>query len=293
MQTNLLNPDQLLKLPQDWVMDQIQHFLQEDAPAGDLTTAGLTEQGRAVTGQLEAGSDMIFAGRQILDACFGDECAVDCFFEDGARVLPGVIIAEVKGPAGTILTRERVTLNLLQRLCGIATTTNQYVQILAPHDMVVLDTRKTTPGLRLFEKYAVAAGGGHNHRLNLSTGVLIKDNHLQLSGSIGELVTNIRAANSQMVIELEVEELDQLHAGLEAGCKAFLLDNMSPHKVSEFVGIIRAHPDGENIFIEASGGITLENLATYTGTGVNGISVGALTHRIVSADISLEIRFED
>jgi len=292
MQKTILNPDQLLKLPQDWVREQIHRFLQEDAPAGDLTTAGLSDQARDVTGQLIAASEMIFAGQQILEACFGEQCVVNLFFKDGAQVQPGEIIAEVKGLAGTILTRERVALNLLQRLCGIATTTRQYAQILKPYDMVVLDTRKTTPGLRLFEKYAVAAGGGHNHRLNLSTGVLIKDNHLQLTSSIGDLVNNIRAANPQVVIELEVEELDQLHAGLEAGCNAFLLDNMEPDKAAEFVSIIRDYPGGEKIFVEASGGITLENLATYLGAGVDGISVGALTHRIVSADIRLEIRFE-
>ncbi|MFC1481338.1 carboxylating nicotinate-nucleotide diphosphorylase [Candidatus Neomarinimicrobiota bacterium] len=293
MRKNILNPDQLLKLPQDWVKEQIHQFLQEDAPAGDLTTAGLPNQAREVTGQLEAASEMIFAGQQILDACFGEQCVVNCHFEDGAQVLPGEIIAEVQGPAGAILTRERITLNLLQRLCGIATTTRQYAKILEPYDMVVLDTRKTTPGLRLFEKYAVAAGGGQNHRLNLSSGVLIKDNHLQLTSSIGDLVGNIRTANPQMVIELEVEDIDQLHAGLEAGCNAFLLDNMEPDKAAKFVRAIRDYPGGESIFVEASGGITLENLASYSDTGIDGISVGALTHHIVSADIRLEIRLED
>ncbi len=293
MQNDILNPNQLLKLPQPWVREQIRQFLEEDVPNGDLTTRGLADAGREVTAQLEAASELVFAGEQILDACFGEQCDVKLYFDDGAQVAPSEIIGVVTGPAGVILMRERVALNLLQRLCGIATTTQEYAQRLAPYNMVVLDTRKTTPGLRLFEKYAVTAGGGHNHRLNLSTGVLIKDNHLQLTSSIGALVSKIKAANPQLVVELEVEDLDQLQAGLEAGCQAFLLDNMDPAQTAQFVKVIRDFPGGEDIFVEASGGITLETLVSYSGTGINGISVGALTHRIVSADIRLEIRFAD
>jgi nicotinate-nucleotide pyrophosphorylase (carboxylating) len=155
--------------------------------------------------------------------------------------------------------------------------------------VLVLDTRKTTPGLRLFEKYAVTVGGGHNHRLDLSSGILIKDNHLRLADGITSAVAAARGTDAGLPVEVEVEDREQLLEGLKAGADAFLLDNMAPAQVEELVALVRAQPRGEDIFLEASGGINLGNFAAYARTGVDGISVGALTHSVRSMDIRLEL----
>jgi nicotinate-nucleotide pyrophosphorylase (carboxylating) len=179
-------------------------------------------------------------------------------------------------------------LNLLQRLCGIATQTLDYAKIASPYGVKILDTRKTTPGLRLFEKYAVAVGGGFNHRLDLSSGILIKDNHIQAAGGIDAAVRKIRGGNHTLPVELEIDRIDQIHEGLAAGADGFLLDNMSPEECRKAVEMIRHSPGGGDIFIEASGGITLSALSDYVSTGVNAISVGALTHSVKAADIHIE-----
>ena len=156
------------------------------------------------------------------------------------------------------------------------------------YNVKILDTRKTTPGLRLLEKYAVACGGCYNHRMNLSEGILIKDNHIVAAGSIKNAVTKIRKKNFNLAIELEVDNINQIKQGLRLGVKAFLLDNMDPVKIMEAISIIREFPYGNEIFIEASGGITIDNIQGYLETGVNAISIGALTHQIKSKDIRLE-----
>ena len=163
-----------------------------------------------------------------------------------------------------------------------------YSELAKPFGVKILDTRKTTPGLRLFEKYAVTCGGAYNHRLNLSEGILIKDNHIVAAGSVKAAVENIRRIDTSLPIELEVDTTEQIKEGLSAGVDGFLLDNMDPEKISESVQIIRNFSGGESLFIEASGGITLENIQGYLETGINAISIGALTHQIKSKDIRLE-----
>ncbi|MEE9466447.1 MAG: carboxylating nicotinate-nucleotide diphosphorylase [Candidatus Neomarinimicrobiota bacterium] len=281
--------EKITTLPPDWVRERVEDFLREDLPSGDVTSTAIVDEQLRGTARIEAVERLIFAGAQVLPVCCGPECGLELQATDGAVVPAGGLIAIVQGPARLILARERVTLNLLQRLSGIATLTSRYVEIAAPHGVHVLDTRKTTPGLRLFEKYAVTVGGGRNHRLDLSSGILIKDNHLQLAGSISAAVSAVRAAGGNLPVEVEVETRKQLLEGLAAEVDAFLLDNIAPIQVAELVSLVRDHPRGGEIFVEASGGITLDNLEAYARTGVDGISVGALTHSVRSVDIRMEL----
>jgi nicotinate-nucleotide pyrophosphorylase (carboxylating) len=282
-------PEQITSLPPEWIAARVEEFLREDLPAGDITSESIISAQQDLTAQIQAVESMVFAGAQVLPACLGDQCRVELKVEDGATVAAEEVIAVVRGPARQILARERVTLNLLQRLSGIATLTRRFVELAEPQGVLVLDTRKTTPGLRLFEKYAVTVGGGHNHRLDLSSGILIKDNHLRLAGGITSAVAAARQGKADRPVELEVEDRAQLLEGLEAGADAFLLDNMTPAQVEGLVAVAREHPRGRKIFLEASGGINLDNFAAYARTGVDGISVGALTHSVHSMDIRLEL----
>ena len=282
-------PEQTSTLSPEWVATRMAEFLREDLPAGDITSEAVISNQQDLTAQIEAVESLVFAGAQVLPACLGDQCRVDLQVDDGASVAAEEVIAVVRGPAREILARERVTLNLVQRLSGIATLTRRFVELAQPQGVLVLDTRKTTPGLRLFEKYAVTVGGGHNHRLDLSSGILIKDNHLQLAGGITSAVAAARQSDGDLPVEVEVEDREQLLEGLAAGADAFLLDNMTPTKVEELVALVRADRRGQDIFLEASGGINLENFAAYARTGVDGISVGALTHSVRSMDLRLEL----
>ena len=215
------------------------------------------------------------------------------------RFEPAVSDGEVGGQRGrdspvsrarrrTLLTGERLALNLLQRLSGVATVTRRYVDAVAGTGASVSDTRKTTPGLRLFEKRAVALGGGRNHRLGLHDGVLIKDNHLAAAGGVGPAVRAARAASPGLPIQVEVDSLDQLDQALDAEADAVLLDNMTPDEASRAVARARAHPRGADCWIESSGGITLQNVRAYAEAGVDTISVGALTHSAPAVDIALD-----
>jgi nicotinate-nucleotide pyrophosphorylase (carboxylating) len=275
-------------LPDEYVRSKIKEFLAEDAPRGDITTDPIFDRGAAARAYIEAQSELVFAGESLLDNFFGKNCRVDLSARDGDSLESGDIIANIEGPAAEILKIERPLLNLLQRLCGIATQTLDYAKIASPYGVKILDTRKTTPGLRLFEKYAVAVGGGFNHRLDLSSGILIKDNHIQAAGGIDAAVRKIRGGNHTLPVELEIDRIDQIHEGLAAGADGFLLDNMSPEECRKAVEMIRHSPGGGDIFIEASGGITLSALSDYVSTGVNAISVGALTHSVKAADIHIE-----
>jgi nicotinate-nucleotide pyrophosphorylase (carboxylating) len=216
-------------------------------------------------------------------------CEVDLKVSDGQRVVLGDLIGTITGPVRHILNRERVMLNLVQHLSGIATLTRAYVDQAAPNGVAILDTRKTMPGLRLFEKYAVAVGGGTNHRLDLFSGILVKDNHLAVAGGVATAVDNLRQKHPNRPIEVEAETEEQVMAGVEAGVDALLLDNMPAEQVQNCVKMIRAHPAGREVFVEASGGITLKNVAAYAQTGIDGISIGRLTHSAPSVDIRVEL----
>jgi nicotinate-nucleotide pyrophosphorylase (carboxylating) len=207
---------------------------------------------------------------------------------DGVRLHKGQSVAVIVHNARVILSCERVILNILQRMSGIATMTRRYVEAVAGTKTTILDTRKTAPGLRVLEKYAVRCGGGTNHRLDLSDGVLIKNNHIALAGgAVAALERAHRNRRGTQIIEIEVRSLDELDAALANGAEAVLLDNMTPEQVSQAVRLVRGLD--RPIPLEASGGITLENIRVYAETGVNFISVGALTHSVMASDISMRI----
>jgi nicotinate-nucleotide pyrophosphorylase (carboxylating) len=266
--------------------------LDEDLGAGDVTTEAVIPdelQGRGVVMSKAAG---VLAGVEVARAVFRKvDAGLDfkVLLEDGSALQPESYIAEIDGPVSSILKAERTAINYLQRLSGIATDTSRYVQAVDGHDTRILDTRKTTPGLRVLEKYAVSAGGGHNHRRGLGDGVLIKDNHIEAmrqSGvSLGEVVARAReAAPHYMKVEVEVEDVSEAREALDAGAEILLLDNMGLEQMAEVVKLA-----GGRAATEASGGITLDTVQAVAATGVDSISVGALTHSAKALDISLDL----
>ena len=275
------------QLSNEYIVAKIADFLAEDMPVGDKTTKDTIPEGVTISAEIQSGEELVFAGEKIIPHCFGENCQTTLNHNDGDYLLNGDVIGFVTGPAREILSRERVMLNLIQRLCGIATLTLEYAEIANPFNVKILDTRKTTPGLRLFEKYAVAVGGGYNHRLNLSDGILIKDNHIIATGSVTKAIESVRKAGAGLPLEIEVDNINQIREALEANVDGFLLDNMNPQTIKESVSLIRASENGNDIFIEASGGITLKNIHPFLETGIDAISIGALTHQAVSKDIRL------
>ena len=283
--------EQITSLEPEWIKTQIDKFILEDCPNIDTTTEYIFNNSSNKIAEIISVDNFIFCGARIIPFCFPESCKARVIIQDGEKIDKGTIIAKIFGPVKSILTYERIVLNLLQKLCGIATETRKYCNMKLPKDFKVMDTRKTTPGLRLFEKYAVNVGGGWNHRLNLSSAILIKDNHIQAAGSIQSAVRLIREKNkNQIPIELEVDTLDQIKDGLEVNVDGFLLDNMAPDSVRKAVKIIRESPDGESIFIEASGGINNKTLESYAWTGIDGVSMSAITFQAQPVDIKLEIK---
>jgi nicotinate-nucleotide pyrophosphorylase (carboxylating) len=277
-------------LPEAYIRRRFEEFILEDAPQGDLTTDGIFDLDIPVSAKILPQEDLVFAGEQLIANCFDPSVEIRMYCADGQSVKENQSIAEINGNAGMILLRERVLLNLLQRLCGIATQTRKFVEIATPHQVKILDTRKTTPGLRRFEKYAVAVAGGYNHRLDLSSGILIKDNHIKAAGSITKAVDKIRSRDYDLPIEVEVETTDEIEEALKCQVEGLLLDNMSPAETRHAVDFIRVIARTD-VFIEASGGITLETIGEYVKTGVDAVSVGSLTHGIRSSNIHME--FDD
>ena len=277
-------------IPRDYAKRKIEEFLLEDIPGFDKTTKGIFSGNEMIQAVVQAEEDLVFAGGVILDIFFDNHNSqVNILVPDGIAVQKGQELAEIIALAPVVLSRERVLLNLLQRMSGVATLAKKYSEIAKPYDVKILDTRKTTPGLRLFEKYAVCVGGCYNHRMDLSSGILIKDNHIKAAGGVKNAVFKIKSRNYGLPIELEVENFEQLTEGIESGADGFLLDNMRPDVIKEAVNIIRNSPGGKDIFIEASGGINLENLEEYVKTGVDAISAGALTHSVKSSNIHIEL----
>ncbi len=269
--------------------DIVERALVEDIGSGDITTLNIFGNDHAGSGLIIAKEKGIIAGLPLIKMIFktlGDDLKWDQFSNEGDQLRSGDVIAEIRGKMQPILTGERVALNFLQRLSAIATVTRAYVEKTAKYDCLVLDTRKTTPGLRVLEKYAVRVGGGVNHRLGLYDAALVKDNHIRGAGSIKNAVTGLRKKLPMTVkIEVEVENINQVREALEAGADIIMLDNMPPGTMKEAVGLI----DGKAL-VEASGNITLDNVESVAETGVDYISVGALTHSVRSLDISMEIR---
>jgi nicotinate-nucleotide pyrophosphorylase (carboxylating) len=259
----------------------------EDMPAGDITSESVipqTSRSRAVFLAKEPG---ILAGIDVAGLVFrmiDPRIRFAKGFDDGAAFEKGDVLAEVRGRSISLLKGERTALNFLQRLCGIATATRKHVRAVEGTRAKILDTRKTTPGLRALEKYAVRMGGGTNHRQSLSDMVLIKDNHLAIVGSIPKAVAAARARVGRGIkVEVEVTDSEQAREAVEAGADWIMLDNMSPARMKEVVGWVAGRA-----VIEASGGITLQNVRRVARAGVDFISVGSLTHSFSSIDISLE-----
>ena len=274
------------------VEEFIDRALAEDLGRGDVTTEALISGNRQGTGFLVARKDGVLAGVNVASQVFhrvDPELKVEILLEDGARVTPGTRIANVSGSVAGILKAERVALNFLQRMSGIASETSRYVEAVKGLPVRIMDTRKTTPGLRLLEKHAVRAGGGENHRMNLGDGILIKDNHLATLRSQGlnikEIVAKARQGSPQRLpVEVEAGTVMEAREAVEAGADTVMLDNMSLEDMREAVKSV-----GGRALVEASGGITLDKVRAVAETGVDCISVGALTHSVVALDISLEL----
>ena len=278
----------------------LQNALQEDRATSDATTYACIDVNQRASATILAKQDCVLAGlgcvTRILEIFAGLDGTVKSHPEvishpeifDGARLHKGQSIAVIFDNARVLLSCERVILNVLQRLAGIATLTRKYVDAVAGTGATVLDTRKTAPGLRILDKLAVRCGGGTNHRLDLSDGVLIKNNHIALAGGVvPALQRALQNRRGTQLIEIEVRSLEELEAVLQNGAEAVLLDNMSPEQVREAVQIVSKLE--RRIPLEASGGITLENIRAYAETGVNFISVGALTHSVKAVDLSMRI----
>jgi nicotinate-nucleotide pyrophosphorylase (carboxylating) len=275
-----------------FVREQVRRFLREDVGEGDLTTLWTVPEGMPALAWIVARERCVVAGLPVAAAVFGEldeRIACESRVDDGTEVDAGAKLMRLSGPAAPILTGERVALNLLQRLSGIATITRRYVNATAGTRASVSDTRKTTPGMRAFEKYAVRAGGGRNHRTGLHDAVLIKDNHVAAAGGVGAALRSVLArAENGVPVQVEVDSIEQLTEALDAGARAVLLDNMPPGQTEAAVALVRGRRGGESIWIESSGGITLQNVRAYAEAGVDTISVGALTHSAPSVDIALD-----
>jgi nicotinate-nucleotide pyrophosphorylase (carboxylating) len=261
--------------------------LAEDVGEGDVTTLATVDADALGTGELFVREPGVVCGLQVAEAVFrtlDPDVRFEPLVEEGETVDCPTAVALVSGPLRAILTGERTALNFLGRLSGVATLTRRYVDAVDGTGVVILDTRKTTPGLRALEKHAVACGGGRNHRLGLDDGVLVKDNHLRAAGSVGEAVARVRAT-TELPVEVECETLAQVAEALAAGVEAILLDNMSREELRAAARLVAGRAR-----VEASGGVTLETVREIAETGVDEISVGALTHSAPSLDVSLELR---
>ena len=264
----------------------IKRALEEDIGFGDVTTDSIVPADAVLRGQIIAKQSGVAAGIRIAEAVFNqlsEEIVFRAYVQDGQLVEAGMVVADVHGSARALLTGERTALNFLGRMSGIATLTRQFVDAVSGTHAVILDTRKTAPGLRASDKLAVRLGGAQNHRTGLFDMVLIKDNHIDFAGSITAAVERVRASGTQLEIEVEVRTLADLREALKLGVERVLLDNMSIDTMKEAVGI-----NAGRAKLEASGNITLNNVRAVAETGVDFISVGALTHSAPVFDVSLK-----
>ena len=277
------------------VNDLIDRAIQEDLSIGDATTDALIPDDLQATATLHAKSSGVLSGSKIAAAVFhrvDPDLTVEVALADGATMERGSVILRVSGSAATMLKAERTAVNFMQHLSGIATATATYVEAVNGTGSQIIDTRKTIPGLRSLEKYAVRCGGGHNHRQNLGDGVLIKDNHiaaLKLRGmSLGDVVRQAHERASHTIkVEVEVTSVAEAEEALEAGAQLLLLDNMSPDEMRKAVEVNKGRA-----LLEASGGINLTTIQAVAATGVDLISVGALTHSAQALDISMDISYQ-
>ncbi|MEE9442234.1 MAG: carboxylating nicotinate-nucleotide diphosphorylase [candidate division Zixibacteria bacterium] len=291
------------------LLQQVMNALQEDVGAGDITSLATVPESMTGEAEIVAKSDGVIAGLPLCELTFlkvDPQIEFTMLIEDGQKFKKGDRAALLSGRLRSILTGERTALNFLMHLSGVATLTNKMVEVAGPDKVRILDTRKTMPGLRYVEKYAVATGGGENHRYGLYDMVLIKDNHIAAAGSVTEAIAKVRefmasekfikifhTEPSAFEIEVEVESIKQLNEALDAKIERVLLDNKSPEHLKEMAAFAREHENGTGVLLEASGNITLDNVAEVAATGVDYISVGALTHSAPASDFSLKIIIDE
>ena len=263
--------------------------LKEDIQAGDITTLAVVDKNRICNGKLVAKESGILAGSELFKFVFklldDDGLVISFYFKDGDSIPKGEVIAELSGKMRTVLTGERTALNFLQRICGVATQTKKYVDLLRDTKTRLLDTRKTIPGFRYIDKYAVAVGGGKNHRVGLFDMVLLKENHIKAAGSIQEAVKMVKEKYGvKHKIEIETRDIAEVNQAIDSKCDIIMLDNMTLKEMEASVKVIAGKAE-----VEASGNITIENIRAVAETGVDYISVGAITHSVKALDISLLI----
>ncbi|MGM0853289.1 MAG: carboxylating nicotinate-nucleotide diphosphorylase [Bacillota bacterium] len=267
----------------------LEEFYREDLGDGDLSSEILFTKSDEGSFSLQMKENGIFCGKDVVEigfSLFDPSVNVQVFVEDGEVVEAGQLIAEIRGTVRDLLQAERVVLNLIQRMSGIATETHRAVQQVKGSGVRLCDTRKTTPGLRMLEKYAVRTGGGFNHRNGLYDAVMLKDNHISFEGSITNAVKKVKSHIGHMVkVEVEIETREQLVEAIESGADVIMFDNCSPEAIREWIPLVPSH-----IVTEASGGVTRESLSAYAETGIHYISLGYLTHSVKSLDISARVR---
>ena len=275
------------------VLSAIGDFLAEDIGRGDITTQATVAPDVRGMGRFLAKEYLVICGLEVAEAVFvhldAEIPEIETVYSDGDEVGEGTVFGTLKGYADVLLTGERVALNILQRMCGVATLTRQYVKAIEGTNAQIVDTRKTTPGLRLMEKYAVTIGGGKNHRMGLDDGVLIKDNHITLAGGITEAVVAAKEKVGHLhKIEVEITNWAQLREAIEAGADIIMLDNQTPDEAAKLVGMSR--DINPAVMIEASGGMDLDRVRSFAEAGVDLISVGRLTHSARAVDISFKVQ---
>jgi len=274
------------------ILAAIQTALREDVGIGDATSNSIIPPEARVDAQLLAKQSGVVAGLDVFEAtCLlvDERIEFQALVPEGAQVHDREILARLSGPARAILTAERTALNFLGRMSGIATLTQQFVQAVAGTNAVILDTRKSAPGLRLVDKLAVLRGGGQNHRIGLYDMILIKDNHIDFAGSLTEAIQRARAANTGLQIEVETRTLEDVKTALALNVERILLDNMSLEMMRQAVAMNAAHPQDKRAKLEASGNVTLQTVGAIAATGVDYISSGALTHSATVFDVSLDV----
>ncbi|MDA8338275.1 MAG: carboxylating nicotinate-nucleotide diphosphorylase [Nitrospiraceae bacterium] len=267
--------------------ETIRIAIYEDIGHGDITSLLIVPEYKKAKASIIAKEDLILAGMPFIKEVFNaidPGVEIQIFFDEGSRVKKGDIIAKISGSARSLLAGERISLNILQRISGIATMTNQYVKKVNGLPVKIADTRKTIPGMRLMEKYGVRIGGGVNHRFGLYDGILIKDNHIKVAGGVKRAIELAKKGHHLLKIEVEVKNLDELKEALDAGADVIMLDNMSITDMKKAVKIAKG-----KAILEASGNVNLENIRSIAETGVDIISIGALTHSARAVDTSMKI----
>ena len=281
-----------MAIPDDFDLDDfVTRVLAEDlGSGGDVTSAATIAADARFSAEMNARQQIVAAGIDVASAFFrrlDDVVTIEALVADGERVEVGATLMRLNGNARAMLSAERSALNTLQHLSGVATQTRRYVDAIEGTGAILIDTRKTIPGLRSLEKYAVRMGGAQNHRMRLDDGMLIKDNHVAVCGDVAEAVRRAKAANTGLQIQIEVDRIEQIEPALSAGADRLLLDNMDPAKLREAVRLV-----GGRVPLEASGGVTLETIPFLAETGVDFISVGRITQSSPAVDIGLDYALE-